>query len=125
MRLLLSWPYQVLAILASMYLNMQIAALLFFAGVPFSLTTRFIYAPLGLYCVLNFGVPLVILLSAIMGSETRNNRLMLAENGMAIRLLRGWKTQNMVLFLTCLTTFVVLRVVADIRIAAIVRALGQ
>jgi hypothetical protein len=108
-----------------MYLSIQIATLLFFAGVPFSLTTRLIYAPLGLYCILNFGVPVVILLSAIMGSETRNNRIVLAENGMAIRFLRGWKTQNIVLFLICLTTFVVLRVVAGFKIAALLRALGE
>ena len=124
MRLIFSWPCQVLAILASMYFSMQIPTLLFFAGVaPLSLTLQLVYAPFLLYCVLNFGIPMAILLCAIIGSEKQNTRIVLAENGMAIRFFKNWRTQNLVLLFVYLITFIILRVVADLNIAALFEAL--
>lgn len=124
MRLIFSWPSQAFAIFASMYLSMQIPALLFLAGVaPLSLTLQFLNAPLLLYCILNFGIPMAVLLCAILSSETRNTRIVLAENGIAIRYLKNWKTQNLVLLLVYLVTFVILRIVADLNIAAFFEAL--
>jgi hypothetical protein len=125
MRLILSWPCQVLVILASIYLSLKIAALLFFTGIPISLASRLNYAPFLLYCVLNFGIPMAILSGAILGSETRNSRIVLAENGMASRLFRNWKTQNLVFFLIYLATFVALRVMADFKIAALLQTLER
>ncbi len=108
-----------------MYLSIEIAKYSFFAGVPLSFVVPFVFAPLGVYCLLNFGVPIALLMGATMTSNAVHNRLMLAENGMAMRYLRNWRTQNFVLFLIIIVCFVILRTIAAVRTAALLQALEQ